>query len=146
MAGIGLAVPVMLPLEIAAIVCGCMGACMKLVRRKLMPKAQKHHEIKTLGENKLNSDKILIIRALNDGQISEQEFKIVLDELERYYNDLKDITHNKQSGLSEQEKKVNTRRKIPSTGAMKKLELSENLAIAPLHCFSKALQYIRSNN
>ena len=41
MAGIGLAVPLMLPLEIAAIVCGCMGACVKFVRRKLMSKAQK---------------------------------------------------------------------------------------------------------
>ena len=48
MAGIGLAVPVMLPLEIAAIVCGCMGACVKLVRHKLMSKAQKHYEIKTI--------------------------------------------------------------------------------------------------
>ena len=57
MAGIGLAVPVMLPLKIAAIVCGCMGACVKLVRRKLMSKAQKHYEIKTIGENKLNSVK-----------------------------------------------------------------------------------------
>ena len=36
MTGIGLAVPAMLPLEIAAIICGCMGACVKLVRRKLM--------------------------------------------------------------------------------------------------------------
>ena len=104
MAGIGLAVPVMLPLEIAAIVCGCMGACVKLVRRKLMSKAQKHFEIKTFGESKLNSVKNLISKALNDGQISEQEFQMVLCELERY-NDLKDKTHTKQSGLSEQEKK-----------------------------------------
>ena len=36
MAGTGLAVPVILPLEIAAIVCECMGACVKFVRRKLM--------------------------------------------------------------------------------------------------------------
>ena len=36
MAGIGFTVSAMLPLEIAAIVCGCMGACVKLVRRKLM--------------------------------------------------------------------------------------------------------------
>ena len=46
----------------------------------------------------------LISTALNDGQISEQEFKMVLDELEKY-NDLKDKTHTKQSGLSEQEKR-----------------------------------------
>ena len=102
MAGIGLAVPAMLPLEIAAIVCGCMGACVKLVRRKLMSKAQKHYGIKTIGE--LNSVKNLISKALNDGQISTEEFQLVLCELDRY-NDLKDKTRTKQSGLSEQEKK-----------------------------------------
>ena len=71
---IGLAVPAMLPLEIAAIICGCMGACVKLVRRKLMSKAQKHYEIKTIGESKLNSVKNLISKALNDGQISKKNF------------------------------------------------------------------------
>ena len=104
MAGVGLAVPALLPIEIVAIVCGCMGICSKLVRHKLMSKAQKHYEIKTLGESKLNSIKNLISTALNDGQISEQEFKMVLDELDKY-NDLKDKTHTKQSSLSEQEKK-----------------------------------------
>ena len=104
MAGIGLAIPVMLPLEITAIVSGCMGACVKLVRRELVSKAQKHYEIKTIGESKLNSVKNLISNALNDGQISEQEFQMVLCDLDRYY-DLKDQTHTKQSGLSEQEKK-----------------------------------------
>ena len=81
-----------------------MGVCIKLVRHKLKSKAQKHYEIKTLGESKLNSIKNLISTALNDGQISEQEFKMVLDELDKY-NDLKDRTHTKQSALSEQEKK-----------------------------------------
>ena len=69
-----------------------------------MSKAQKHYEIKTIGESMLNSVKNLISKALNDGQISEQEFQMVLCELDRYY-DLKDQTHTKQSGLSEQEKK-----------------------------------------
>ena len=119
MAGIGL-VPAMLPLEIAAIVCGCMGACVKLVRRKLMSKAQNNYEIKTIGESKLNSVKNLISKTLNDGQISAEEFQLVLCELDRY-NDLKDKTHTKQSGLSEQEKKeVNRRRKGLSAGAIQK--------------------------
>ena len=105
LAGVGLAVPVLLPIDIVAIVCGCMGVCVKLVRRKLMSKAQKHYEIKTLGgESKLNSIKNLISTALNDGQLSDQEFKTVLDEQNKY-NDLKDKTHTKQPGLSEQEKK-----------------------------------------
>ena len=104
MAGVGLAVPALLPLEIAAILCVCAGVCVKLVRRKLASKAQKHYEIKTLGESKLNSIKNLISKALNDGQISQEEFKIVLDELDRY-TELKDKLHTKHSGLSEQEKK-----------------------------------------
>ena len=104
LAGVGITVPIMLPLEIAAVVCGCMGVCVKLVRRKLMSKTQKHYEIKTLGESKLNSIKDLISKALQDGQISESEFKMVLCELEKY-NDLKDKARTKQSGLSEEEKK-----------------------------------------
>ena len=42
MAGVGLAAPIMLPLEIVAIVCGCMGVSVKLLRHKLMTKTQKH--------------------------------------------------------------------------------------------------------
>ena len=57
MAGVGFAVPIMLPLEITAIVCGTVGVFMKLMRRKLMSKAQKHFEIKTLADSKLNSMK-----------------------------------------------------------------------------------------
>ena len=109
-AGVGLAVPIMLPLEIVAIVCGCMGVCVKFLRRKLMSKTQKHYEIKTLGESKLNSIKSLISAALNDGQISDQEFKTVLDEQNKY-NELKDKTHTKQVGLSEQKKKKKKKKK-----------------------------------
>ena len=120
MAGIALAVSAMLPSEIAAIVCGCMGACVKLVRRKLMSKAQKHYEIKTIWESKLNSIKNFISKVLNDGRISEEEFKIVLHKRDRY-NDLKDKTHTKQSGLSEQEKKeINRRRKSQALAIVKK--------------------------
>ena len=104
MGGIGIAVPFMLPLEIAAIVCGVAGVCVKFIRRRLHSKAKKHYEIKTLAESKLNSVKDLISKALNDGQMSEQEFKMVLDELERY-NTLKDKTRSKQSGVSEVERK-----------------------------------------
>ena len=52
----------------------------------------------------MNSVKNLISKALNDGQISTEEFQLVLCELDRY-NDLKDKTRTNQSGLSKQEKK-----------------------------------------
>ena len=44
---------------------------------------------------------------MNDGQISEQKLKIILEELDKYmYNDLKEKTHSRQSGLGEQEKRL----------------------------------------
>ena len=104
LAGVGLAVPIMLPLEIAAIVCGSLGVCVKLVRRRLHVKVHKHYEIKTMAETKLNSIKDLISKALTDGDISENEFKLVLDELNKY-NKLKENIHSKQTGLSETDKK-----------------------------------------
>ena len=104
LAGVGLAIPVLLPLEIVAVVCGCMGVCVKAFRRKLMSKAQKHYEIKTIADSKLNSIKDLVSMALTDGQISENEFTLMLDELDKY-NKLKDNIHSKQIGLSEAERK-----------------------------------------
>ena len=93
----------MLPMEIAAVVCGDLGVCIKLVRRRLHTKSQTYYEIKTIADSKLNSIKDLISKALTDGQISESEFKLVLDELDKY-NKLKDSIHSKQTGLSETER------------------------------------------
>ena len=104
MGGIGIALPLMLPLEIGAIVCGVAGVCVKFIRRRLHVKAKKHCEIRKIAETKLSTVSYLISKALNDGKISEQEFKMVLGELERY-NDLKDKTRSEQSEISEAEKK-----------------------------------------
>lgn len=103
MAGVGIAFPFMLPLGIAAIVSGGLGVFVKLIRRRLQSKAKKHNAVETIAESKLNSITDLISKALSDGQISDNEFKMVLDELTKY-NDLKDKTRLKHTGLSEQEK------------------------------------------
>ena len=71
MAGIGLTMPVMLPLEIAASVCGCISVGVNLVRRKLTSEVQKHNKIKAIADSKINSIKDLISKALRDGQISD---------------------------------------------------------------------------
>ena len=95
----------MLPLEIAAAVCGCIGVCVNLVRRKLTSKAQKHSNIKAIADSKINRIKDLFSKALQHGQISDDGFKMVLCEQEKY-NDLKDKTHTKQSVLREAEKRM----------------------------------------
>ena len=94
----------MLPIEICAIASATVGTSIKILRHKLISKAQKHLEIKTIGETKLNTVKNLISKALNDGKISEQEFKLILDQFDQYQC-LKSKAHNKQSSLTEAEKK-----------------------------------------
>ena len=103
--GIGIAIPLLLPLEVGAAVVGITGICVKFIRRRLHIKAMKHYEIKTLAESKLNSVKDIVSKALQDGKISEIEFKTVLDEMEKYH-DLKDsVRQSKNSEISEVEKK-----------------------------------------
>ena len=103
LAGVGLAVPIMLPLGIVAVVCGGIGGCVKFIRRKLHTKALKHYEIKTLVDSKLNTIKDLISKALTDGEISENEFKLILNELDKF-NNMKDNMRKKQKGLSNVER------------------------------------------
>ena len=64
----------------------------------------------------MNSVKNLISKALNDGKISAEEFQLELDR----YNDLKDKTHTKKSGLSEQENKLIEEEKSQVLALLKK--------------------------
>jgi hypothetical protein len=64
---------------------GLLGIAGRFISRRLQSKAKKHDEIKILAECKLNSMKDLISKALQDGQISEQEFKLILDDVAKYY-------------------------------------------------------------
>ena len=71
----------------------------------------------------MNGIKDLISKALTDGEISENEFKLVLDELDKY-NKLKDSIHSKQTGLSETERKklIEEGRALALTEIKKKME------------------------
>lgn len=88
--GVGLlstiiAAPVVLGLEIAALSCGALGVVSKFAGRRLAIKARKHDEIRVLAESKLNTISDLVSRALMDGRISEDEFRLIVDEVDKYY-------------------------------------------------------------
>ena len=135
-AGVGFAAPIMLPLEIAAVVCGSLGVCVKLVRRRLHAKAQKHYEIKTMAETKLNTIKDLISKALQDGQISEIEFKMVLNEMEKYSKLKQEIKESKNSEISEAEKK-----QVNRTRAKGSNERSTKKFKTYVICFANIYEY-----
>ena len=87
--GVGLlstiiAAPVVLGLEIAALGCGLLSITGKFVSRRLSVKVKKHDEIMILAGSKLNSISDHVSRALTDGQISDEEFHIVVEEVRKY--------------------------------------------------------------
>ena len=98
---------VALGLQAGAIVCGLLGAGGKLVGRRLQAKARKLDLIRGLDESKLNTNADRISVALNDDKTTEEEFRLILSDVDKY-NQMKAETrgHQKHSGgLSEDEKK-----------------------------------------
>lgn len=71
-------------LEIAALACGVLGVAGKFVGRRLAVKARKHDEIRVLAESKLNTITDHVSGALMDGRISDEEFRLIVDEVSKY--------------------------------------------------------------
>ena len=77
-----------------------------MVGRRLQAKAKKHDLIHGLAESKLNTIADRISFALNDDKITEEEFRLILSEVDKYNEMKAEIGgHQKHSGgLSEDEK------------------------------------------
>ena len=101
-----IAAPVALGLQAGAIVCRLLGAGGKLVGRRLQAKARKHDLIRGLAESKLNTIADRISVARNDDKITEEEFRLILSEVDKYNQMKAEIRgHQKHSdGLSEDKK------------------------------------------
>jgi len=67
-----------------AAVLGLLGISGKLVGRKLQVKVKKHDKIRMLAASKLNTITDHVSRALRDGTISDDEFRLILDEVDKY--------------------------------------------------------------
>ena len=110
--GVGLlstiiAAPVAIGLQAGASVCGLLGAGGKLVGRRVQVKARKHYLIRGLAESKLNTIADRISVALNDDKITEEEFRLILSEVDKYNKMKAEIRgHPKHSGGLSEEKKT----------------------------------------
>ena len=98
--------PVAIGIQAGALVCGLLGAGGKLIGRKLQAKAKKHNQIRVLADSKLNTISDHILAALADDKISDEEFRLILSEVDKY-NQMKEEIRSHQTqgiGLSETEK------------------------------------------
>ena len=87
--GIGLlttvvAASIVVALEAVALACGLAGIGCKFVSRKLLSKARKHDEVRVLAESKLNSIADIVSHSLKDNVVSDDEFRVVLSEVDKY--------------------------------------------------------------
>ena len=97
--------PVAIGLQAGAIVCGLLGAGGKLVGRRLQAKAKEHDLNRGLAESKLYTIADRISVALNDDKITEEEFRLILSEIEKYNAMKAEIRGRQKQSLSEDEKK-----------------------------------------
>ena len=96
--GVGLltaiiAAPVAVGLQAGAIACGLLGAGGRFICRKLEAKARKHDQIWVLALSKLNTMADRISTALTDDKISEEEFRLILSEVDKYDQMKAEIRH-----------------------------------------------------
>jgi hypothetical protein len=73
-----------LPLGIVAIASGVLGVIGSGVSKLMLKKVEKHEKIKLIALSKLSSVNGLVSNALRDGAVSDEEFNIILLEMESY--------------------------------------------------------------
>ena len=78
------AAPIAAGLVIGTIPCGVLGTVVTFLSKKLSIKAEKHYDIKILAMSKLNTISDLVSTSLCDSHISDNEFKLKMNEVERY--------------------------------------------------------------
>ena len=111
--GVGLltmiiAAPVAIGLQAGVIACGLLGASGRFICWKLEAKARKHDQIRVLALSKLNTIADRISAALTDDKISEEEFHLILSEVDKYNQMKAEICRGRQKeggGLSKNKKK-----------------------------------------
>ena len=87
--GIGLlstviAAPAVIAIEGVALFTGLLSIIGKYSVKKFTSKAEKHEKIKTIASTKLDTIISHVSKALSDNKVSDEEFKLILEELEKY--------------------------------------------------------------
>ena len=100
----GMGSPVALGLGIGGAVAGAFSLFGNIVVRKTTIRAEKHLKIKTLASAKLDTITSHVSKALADDFISDEEFKLIMEEQEKYKTMKEEIRSNTKKKLKEEEK------------------------------------------
>ena len=76
--------PVVIAIEGVALFTGLLSIIGRYSVKKSMSKAEKHEKIKTIASTKLYTIASHISKALRDNKLTDEEFQLILEELEKY--------------------------------------------------------------
>lgn len=89
-----IAAPVAIAMEAGALGAGFLSIIGAQVNKKLVTKAEKHEKIKVLADAKLNTISDHISKALKDDMVSDEEYSLILSEIDKF-NSMKDEIRSK---------------------------------------------------
>ena len=78
------AAPIVIPLEAVALLTGYLSVIGKYSVKKSTSRAEKHKKVKMKASTKLNMIALHISKALCDNKVTDEEFRLILEELEKY--------------------------------------------------------------
>ena len=103
----GVGAPFALALGISGVVTGAISLIGNIFSKKATTKAEKHLKIKTLASAKLDTIASHISKALMDDYISDEEFKLIMDEMNKYKAMKEEIRNNtKKISKTEEEESL----------------------------------------
>ena len=99
----GVGVPFALALGISGVVTGAVSLIGNIFSKKAKTKAEKHLKIKTLATAKLDTVASHISKALTDDFISNEEFNLIMEEMNKYKALKEEIRNNTKKKLKIEE-------------------------------------------
>ena len=87
-----IATPTVIATEGVALFTGLLSMIGKYSVKKATSKAEKNKKIKTIASAKLDTIASHISKALNDNKVTDEEFQLILEELEKYKVMNKEVT------------------------------------------------------
>ena len=102
----GVGAPFALVLGISGAVTGAISLFGNIFSKKATAKAEKHLKIKTLAMAKLDTIASHISKALMDDYISDEEFKLIMSEMDKYKAMTEEIRNNTKKKLKTEEEEI----------------------------------------
>ena len=99
----GVGSPFALALGISGVVTGAISLIGNIFSKKATTKAEKHLKIKTLAMAKLDTIASHVSKAMMDDFISDEEFKLIMEEMEKYKALKEKIRNNTKKKLKTEE-------------------------------------------